>query len=135
MKLTNVKMLPQIAVMLYLRMQVLLFYMVRQRAQLIDHQVSGNSFTEVIKLQAVKDVDGVCEGLFTGNVDVELSQRNVDPDPDGNSGLSFIVNNSPIAKYPVFTSNVTLNFGADSKAIIPNPVYLDAGKIPFASQL
>ncbi|MBL4661954.1 MAG: LamG domain-containing protein, partial [Alcanivoracaceae bacterium] len=96
----------------------------------IGNQVSGNSFTDVVKLQAVENVNGVCTGLFTGNKDVELSQQNIAP--GGTTGLSFKVNGSggtSINKYPNYTSNITLNFGVDSKATIPAPVYLDAGQI------
>ena len=96
----------------------------------IDNQISGDEFSDVVKLQAVEDVNGVCDGLFTGNVDVELAQQNVNP--NGTSGLSFKVNGvsgTSIGKYPSYTGNVTLNFDGDSKATIPAPVYLDAGQI------
>lgn len=93
----------------------------------IASQTSGDEFVDVVKLQAVENVNGVCTGLFTGNKDVELSQQNIAP--LGTTGLSLNVNADPIAKYPDYTSNITLNFGDDSKATIPNPVYLDAGQI------
>jgi len=96
----------------------------------IANQISGNNFADIVKLQAVKNVNGVCTGLFTGNVDVELSQQNIAP--AGTTGLTFKINGNTgtsIAKYPTYTSNITLNFAADSKAIIPTPVYLDAGQI------
>jgi len=93
----------------------------------IENQISGDDFINVVKLQAVETVNGVCTGLFTGNVDIELSQQNIDP--NSTSGLSFNVNGSSVAKYPVFTSNIRLNFDGYSKAIIPTPVYLDAGQI------
>jgi len=96
----------------------------------IGNQVSGNNFVDAVKLQAVKDVNGVCEGLFTANKQIELSQQNIDP--NGVAGLSFKVNGvagTSIGKYPTYTGNITLNFGADSKAVIPAPVYLDAGQI------
>ena len=96
----------------------------------IGNQISGNDFTDIVKLQAVENVDGVCSGLFTGSVDVELSQRNIDP--VGTSGLSFKVNGASgtsIDKFPTYSADIQLNFGADSKAIITDPVYLDAGQI------
>jgi len=93
----------------------------------IDPQISGDNFIDVLKLQAVENVNGVCTGLFTGNMDVELSQKNATP--LGTSGLSFNVDSTPVAKYPTYSNNITLNFGAESKAIIPVPVYLDAGQI------
>jgi len=96
----------------------------------IDSQISGNNFSDIVKIQAVENVNGVCAGLFTGNKVLELSQQNIDP--GGSSGLSFMINGNTgtsIAKYPNFTSNITLNFDLDSKAIIPSPVYLDAGQI------
>lgn len=100
----------------------------------IGSQVSGDLFKEVLKLQAVKDNNGVCEGIFTGNVDVELAQQNVIPDFNGTSGLNFNVNGNSIAKYPNFTPNVTLNFGSDSKAVITDPKYLDAGNISLQAR-
>lgn len=96
--------------------------------EIIANQTAGLVFGDTLKLQAVKDVDGVCTGLFSGNKQVDLSQENIDPDPGGNSGLSFSVDGNPIAKHTNSTST-TLNFGANSIATIPNPIYHDAGKI------
>ena len=96
----------------------------------IGHQISGNNFAEILKLQAVENVNGVCTGLFAGQVDVQLSQQNITP--SGAAELSFKVNSTSgtsIAKHPTFTPNITLDFDADSKATIPTPVYLDAGHI------
>jgi len=96
----------------------------------IGNQTSGNNFADIIKLQAVENVNGVCTGLFTGNVDVELSQQNIAPSVT--TGLNFKVNGTSgtnIDKYPTYTPFITLNFGAESKATIPMPVYLDAGQI------
>ena len=98
-------------------------------SEIIGNQVSGDNFIDELKLQAVENVNGVCTGLFTGEKEVELSQENIAP--GGTTGLSFNINNAPINKYPSFTSNVTLNFGDDSKATIVNPAYLDAGQISF----
>jgi hypothetical protein len=96
----------------------------------IGNQISGNHFADIIKLQAVENVNGVCTGLFTGNVDIELSQQNITP--SGTTGLNLKVNGTSgtsIDKYPTYTPFITLNFGAESKATIPMPVYLDAGQI------
>jgi len=97
---------------------------------IIGSQISGNSFVDTVQLQAVENVNGVCTGIFTGNKDVELSQQNIAP--GSTTGLNFKVNGASgttIDKFPTYTSGITLNFGADSKAIIPTPVYLDAGQI------
>jgi MSHA biogenesis protein MshQ len=48
---------------------------------------------------------------------------------DFNAGLSFQTEGDIIAKHPIFTDEVILNFGADSMATIPKANYLDAGKI------
>lgn len=96
----------------------------------ISHQTSGNNFVDILKLQAVENINGVCSGLFTGNVDVELSQQNIIP--SSTSGLSFKIggnSGTSIDKHPTYTPNITLNFSADSKATISSPVYLDAGHI------
>jgi MSHA biogenesis protein MshQ len=94
--------------------------------EVITSQVSGNTFP--VRLQALYNNNGVCEGLFTGNVDVNLSQDNITPD-NTNPGLNFEVNAVPIVKGSTPSSSVTLNFGSDSIATIPNPRYLDAGQI------
>ena len=97
-------------------------------SETIANQVSGNAFADTLRLQAVQSVDGVCEGLFTGNIDVNLAQENANP--TGTDGLNFQINtNDIISKYPTYTTNVSLNFGADSIATIPTPKYLDAGEI------
>jgi|GEM_PF-767175 len=90
----------------------------------ITNQISGTTFP--LRVQAVQNNDGVCEGLFDGNKSINLSQENVDP--GGTDGLSFSVDGTNIAKRPS-TSTTTLNFGADSIAIIPTPIYHDAGQI------
>ncbi|MFT7137680.1 MAG: MSHA biogenesis protein MshQ [Sulfitobacter sp.] len=92
----------------------------------LPNQTSGTVFGDTLKLQAVKSTDGVCSGLFTGNTDVDLSQENVDP--GGTSGLSFSIDGNNIAKHSSVTAT-TLNFGADSIATIPTPLYHDAGQI------
>ena len=94
----------------------------------ILNQTSGTVFSEALKLQAVKSVNGICTGLFTGNKNVDLSQENIAP--SGISGLSFSIDNNTktIAKHSNVT-NTTLNFGANSIATIPTPIYHDAGQI------
>ena len=92
----------------------------------IANQTSGLVFAAALNIQAVKDVDGVCSGLFVDDINVDLSQENVDP--GGTSGLSFSVNANDIAKHTSVTST-QLTFGADSIASIPTPVYNDAGEI------
>lgn len=94
----------------------------------IDNQVAGSNFSETLQLQAVEDTNGVCSALFTGSVDLELSQQNVAP--AGTTGLSFTINGGTnIAKYSGYTPGISLNFGSDSKATITSPNYLDAGQI------
>ena len=98
-------------------------------SEVIGHQTAGAIFSETLKIQAVKNNNGVCEGIFAGNVDVSLAQQNVTPDSSFNAGLAFQTNGVSIAKQPLFTDNVTLNFGNDSIAVIPTPSYLDVGEI------
>ncbi len=93
---------------------------------ILPNQTSGSVFGDTLKIQAVKDTNGVCTGLFTNNKDINLSQENVDP--SGSDGLSFTVNGSDIAKHTSFTST-SLYFDADSIATIPTPIYHDAGEI------
>lgn len=92
----------------------------------IPNQTSGTVFGEELKLQAVNNVNGVCTSLFTGNTNVDLSQENVAP--SGTGGLSFSIAGNNIAKHSGVT-NTTLNFGANSIATIPTPIYHDAGQI------
>ena len=92
----------------------------------LPNQTSGSVFSDTLKLQAVQNDNGVCTGLFNGDQDVDLSQENVEP--GGTSGLSFTVDGATIAKHSSVTST-TLNFGAQSIAIIPTPIYNDAGQI------
>jgi MSHA biogenesis protein MshQ len=92
----------------------------------LTNQISGSVFDDTLKLQAVKDTLGVCTGLFNDDVSVALSQENIDP--VGTSGLSFTTNNRIIAKHPN-TTPTTLQFTGDSIAVIPMPIYHDAGQI------
>jgi hypothetical protein len=92
----------------------------------LPNQIAGSVFVDTLKIQAVQDTDGVCTALFTGNNNVYLSQENIDP--GGTNGLSFTSDGVTIAKHADFTST-TLNFGSDSIAVIPTPIYHDAGQI------
>jgi len=92
-------------------------------SETITNQEAGTSFD--IRLQAVKNSNGVCTGLFNGNKNVDLSQENVAPNVGG--GLPFSVNGNNIAKHQS-VSNTTLNFGANSMADI-TAIYHDAGQI------
>lgn len=98
-------------------------------SEIISHQTAGKVFGEALKIQAVKNNNGVCEGVFSGEVNISLAQENVTPDTSFNDGLAFQISNTNIAKYPQFSDNRTLQFGSDSVAIISTPNYLDAGKI------
>ncbi|MFT6752932.1 MAG: MSHA biogenesis protein MshQ [Candidatus Azotimanducaceae bacterium] len=91
---------------------------------IITSQIAGTSFP--LRLQAVKNNDGVCEGLFNGDKNIDLSQENVNP--GGASGLSFSIDGNSIEKHTSLISTI-LNFGADSIATIPTPIYHDAGEI------
>jgi len=93
----------------------------------ISNQTSGVNFPQTLAIQAVENTNGVCTGIFSGNVDINLSQENVSP--TGTGGLSFQAAGSNIAKYPSFTNNVTLNFSSNSTATLSSPTYLDAGQI------
>lgn len=93
----------------------------------IANQTAGVTFSQPLALQAVENTNGVCTGIFSGNVNVNLSQENVSP--SGTTGLSFQENGANLAKFPAFTNNVTLNFSANSTATLTSPRYLDAGQI------
>ena len=97
-----------------------------QESDVIATQTSGAAFGQSLKIQAVENNNGVCTGLFSGDVSINLSQQNATP--AGTSGLSFNVNNTSIEKYPL-TTPITLNFGNNSIATIPAPLYQDAGEI------
>jgi len=94
----------------------------------LPNQTAGSEFSEVLKLQAVKNSQGVCTGLFDDKTAVNLSQENLAP--EGTSGLSFTINiaGNNIAKHPNVTST-ELTFDANSIATIPTPLYHDAGQI------
>jgi MSHA biogenesis protein MshQ len=93
-------------------------------SEIITSQIAGTIFP--LRIEAVKNNSGVCEGLFTNNKDINLSQENVNP--IGTDGLSFTINGNDIAKHTSFTST-TLDFETDSIATFPTPVYHDAGQI------
>jgi predicted acyltransferase (DUF342 family) len=93
-------------------------------SETITNQIAGNSFP--LRLQVVKNNDGVCEGLFLDNKNIGFSQENVDP--GGVGGLLFSINGENIAKHSDMTP-ILLDFGTDSIAVIPTPIYHDAGAI------
>ncbi len=86
--------------------------------------IAGDTFN--LSIQAVENNNGVCEGLFSGNKSVNISQENINP--SGISGLTFQINGTDIAKHPNVTST-TLVFGSNSIAPITNAMYQDAGQI------
>jgi hypothetical protein len=90
----------------------------------ITNQISGTNFP--LRIQAVKNNEGVCEGLFSNNKEVNFSQENINP--SGSGGLKFNIDGNDIAKHSNFTLT-ELTFGADSIAVIPTPIYHDAGEI------
>ncbi|WP_220460822.1 MULTISPECIES: DUF6701 domain-containing protein [unclassified Colwellia] len=92
----------------------------------LPNQTAGSVFSETLKLQAVQNSNGVCTGLFNKKTKVDLSQENLAP--NGTSGLSFSIDGNDIAKHSGVT-RTELIFGADSIAIIPTPLYHDAGQI------
>ncbi|MGK0249340.1 MAG: hypothetical protein ACI910_002082 [Oleispira sp.] len=93
-------------------------------SETITSQIAGTSFP--LRLQVVKNNDGVCEGLFLDNKNVDFSQENVSP--GGVGGLRFSMSGNDIAKHSNVT-NIGLDFGTDSIAEIPVPIYHDAGAI------
>jgi len=96
----------------------------------IANQIAGTEFSEPLKIQAVENTDGVCSGIFDGNVAIKISQENMQP--SGTAGLTFEVDNNDIAKTPDST-NLVLNFDTDSIAILPAPLYNDAGEIRLSA--
>lgn len=100
----------------------------------IASQTSGVEFSGV-KIQARKDENGECKGLFSGLKSVELWQENLPTDSsDTNVGLEFQIDGNGIGKNAASARSIALNFatdstGAESIATIPASVYLDAGKI------
>jgi serine acetyltransferase len=92
----------------------------------IPSQVAGNTFP--LNLQVVKNNEGVCEGLFVNEKDIGFSQENVEQGVVG--GLRFSMGGNNIAKHSsASTTNIRLNFGPESIAEIPTPIYHDAGPI------
>ncbi|TWX68271.1 DUF6701 domain-containing protein [Colwellia sp. C1TZA3] len=102
----------------------------------LPNQTAGSVFAKTLKLQAVKNSNGVCTGLFNGNVDVDLWQENIAP--GGTSGLSFNMvvdgDDKIIAKQASATPLTTLTFGDNSIAIISTPIYHDAGQISLHAE-
>jgi MSHA biogenesis protein MshQ len=100
----------------------------------IASQISGVDFSG-LKIQARKNENGECKGLFSGLKNIELWQENLPTDPsDTNAGLEFEIGGNDIGKNPASAHSIALNFttdttGAESIATIPTSAYLDAGKI------
>jgi MSHA biogenesis protein MshQ len=92
-------------------------------SEVINNQIADINFP--IRLQAVKNSDGICTYYFTDDIDVKLAKENVNP--LGTTGLKF--NGNDIDKYPSINSSVTLNFGSNSIATITLAHYKDAGRI------
>ncbi len=92
----------------------------------IANQTAGVAFPETVSMQAVENNNGVCQAMFNGAKTVALSQENVTP--SGAGGLSFTVDGIDLAKHPS-TTDVILNFDANSIAALPNASYDDAGLI------
>lgn len=92
----------------------------------IDAQIAGQTFTEDVKVQAVKDNNGVCEGLFSGNVAIKLSKQ---LSSSSSSGLAFEAAGQDVPTLPTYSSDITINFGADSIGVIPSVVYYDADQV------
>ena len=91
----------------------------------LPNQISGVEFDYDLKIQAVN----ACADLFTGDTNVNLSQKNVNP--AGTSGLLFNINGNNIAKKSngISPTSTTLSFNANGVADILTPIYYDAGKI------
>ncbi|TWX68272.1 DUF6701 domain-containing protein [Colwellia sp. C1TZA3] len=91
----------------------------------LPNQISGIKFDYDLKIKAIN----ACAGLFTGDTNIDLSQKNVNP--EGTSGLLFSINGNNIAKKSngISPTSTTLSFDADGVADILTPIYYDAGKI------
>jgi len=107
------------------------FRFLYQNSDTIGNQVAGVSFPQVLQVQAVEDNNGACEGLFTGNIAVELAQQS--NAPTNISTLDLTIDGQAIAKNSGASvtsySNVTLSFDPQSIATITTPIYQDAGQI------
>ncbi|GLX83810.1 hypothetical protein tloyanaT_00620 [Thalassotalea loyana] len=89
----------------------------------IDTQTAGQAFN--IKVQAVEDNNGVCEGLFNGNVNIKLAKQLASPTTEG---LALTVGNTVVPSLPSYTPDIGVNFGAASTGDL-TLTYLDAGQI------
>ncbi|QOL26453.1 hypothetical protein LP316_03905 [Thalassotalea sp. LPB0316] len=86
-------------------------------------QIAGQAFD--LRIQAVEDNNGVCEGLFTGNVDIKFAKQLASPTTEG---LALLLDNTTIPALPDYSANIGVNFGSQSIATIALN-YLDAGQI------
>jgi len=108
------------------------FKFLYQNSNNIANQVAGVAFPQALQIQALKDNNGVCEGIFSGNVTVKLAQQS--SAPSELTTLDFTVGGQAIGKNKggeaaTHYSNVSLNFGTDSKATLQTPLYQDAGQV------
>jgi hypothetical protein len=96
----------------------------------IDDQVSGLPFNG-ITIQAVKDVAGVCEPLFSGNKNIDMAMEYQTPDKV--TVNTYAIGNNDIDKNAKDLVNsyseVQLNFLANSIADLGDNQYNDAGQI------
>jgi|GEM_PF-6819769 len=107
------------------------FKFLYQGIDTVANQVAGTEFPQQLKVQAVKDNNGVCEGLFNGNVTIELAQQSSAPTTI--SSLDFMVDGQAIAKNVaanlISYTDISLNFDTNSMATLTTPLYQDAGQI------
>jgi MSHA biogenesis protein MshQ len=95
-----------------------------------DIEVAGVANSDVT-IQAVKDVNGVCAGVFSNAKDVEFAIETISPSSVsgdkytiGNDEINLNLENS-VSNY----KTISLNFGADSIASLSDNTYFDAGNI------
>jgi len=95
-----------------------------------DIEVAGVANTDVT-IQAVKDVYGVCTGLFDEPKNIEFAIETVSP--SSISGDKYTIGSNEINLNLANNVNnyktVSLNFGADSVASLSDNTYFDAGDI------
>ncbi len=93
-------------------------------------EVAGVANTDVT-IQAVKDVSGVCAGVFSNTQDVEFAIETISP--SSMSGNKYTIGSNEInLNLSGNVSNyktVSLSFGADSIAPLSDNTYFDAGNI------
>jgi len=84
-----------------------------------------------VTIQAVKDVDGVCTGVFSGAQNVEFAIETISP--SSISGDVYSIGSDDVdLNLAGSVSNyktISLNFDVDSKATLASNTYFDAGDI------